>query len=238
MKTAKIGAIFLISVLALAGVGVGFAAWTDTITISGTVNTGDVDINVVGYSGTWVYKVYGCGAPSNEIIIDYEGLGLAYWEAYYSDCTVELISYSEAKQALDTDDEPIDDAIAIIYDNLFPCIDFKVDFLLHYDGSIPAKIKVANPVFTGDDAEFFNTLIWTLPDNPPENSYCYGEMWTSDVYGNKVDVIPDLEGYQLHYCDYILIVITLHLAQDNALMNMDASFTAAIEVIQWNEYNG
>ena len=43
MKSAKLGAMFLISVLALAGIGMGYAAWTDTITIDGTINTGNVD---------------------------------------------------------------------------------------------------------------------------------------------------------------------------------------------------
>ncbi len=40
MKTAKIGAIFLISVIALAGLGIGFAQVSDTLTLHGTVNTG------------------------------------------------------------------------------------------------------------------------------------------------------------------------------------------------------
>ena len=59
MKTAKIGAMFLISILALAGIGMGYAAWTDTITITGSVNTGSVEWAFTGYSGTWVWKVWG-----------------------------------------------------------------------------------------------------------------------------------------------------------------------------------
>ena len=43
MKTAKLGAIFLVSVLALAGTGVAYACWYETLTINGTVNTGNLD---------------------------------------------------------------------------------------------------------------------------------------------------------------------------------------------------
>jgi len=53
-------------------------------------------------------------------------------------------------------------------------------------------------------------------------------MWTSNAAGEKLVNIADLEGYQLHECNYIL--------QDNDLMNMGAIFTAGIEVVQWNEY--
>ena len=56
MKTAKLGAIFMISIMALAGIGAGYAAWTDVITIKGTVNTGTVDVVIEGLSGTEVYK--------------------------------------------------------------------------------------------------------------------------------------------------------------------------------------
>ena len=56
MRQAKIGAIFLMSVITLAGVGAGYAAWTDTVFINGYITTGSVDLNIVGYSGTWVWK--------------------------------------------------------------------------------------------------------------------------------------------------------------------------------------
>ena len=235
MKTAKLGAMFLISILALAGIGVGYAAWTDTLTITGTVNTGDVDINVVDYSGTWVYK----NLDTDLEVIDHDWVTNAIHDQTVDGvvvkCTREL-PYMLVAYAYSGQTDAVDDAITVTYGNLFPCIDFKVDYLFHYDGSIPSKIQVTDPEFTGANEVFFDNLIWTLPDGTGENSYCYGEMWVSDVYGSKYASIADLEGYQLHKCDYILLEITLHLAQDNNLMNMGASFTAEIEVVQWNEY--
>ena len=52
----KIGLLALAIVLALGALGIGYAAWTDTITINGTVNTGTVDINAIYFSGTDIYK--------------------------------------------------------------------------------------------------------------------------------------------------------------------------------------
>lgn len=41
---AKIGVIFLVSVMALAGASAGYALWSEDLTIDGTINTGTVDV--------------------------------------------------------------------------------------------------------------------------------------------------------------------------------------------------
>jgi hypothetical protein len=46
MKTSKYGTLFLISIMALAGVTAGYALWEETLTITGTVDTGDFDIEI------------------------------------------------------------------------------------------------------------------------------------------------------------------------------------------------
>jgi hypothetical protein len=46
MKTAKIGAIFLISVMALAGVSAGYALWFQDLTIKGEIHTGKFCIGI------------------------------------------------------------------------------------------------------------------------------------------------------------------------------------------------
>ena len=43
-KALPIGTIFMILVIALAFLGVGYALWSETLTISGTVSTGEVDV--------------------------------------------------------------------------------------------------------------------------------------------------------------------------------------------------
>jgi predicted ribosomally synthesized peptide with SipW-like signal peptide len=49
----KIGAMFVIAMLSLAGIGIAYAGWTDTIQITGTISTGSVDWDIIEYSGTW-----------------------------------------------------------------------------------------------------------------------------------------------------------------------------------------
>ena len=217
----KIGLLCLVLVFALGSLGIGYAAWTDTLYIDGTVNTGDVDIDIGKVSSTWVYKILG----THETVVVHDWGSVAPTPPADS----ELIASAVAEITSD-------DLVTVTLTNLFPSVDFKVDFLLHYDGSIPAKFVVDSdlpPAFTGDDAAFFNALCWSLPG--PAAGYCYGEMWVSDINGNKVASIPALDGYQLHNCDYILVVITLHLGQE-APMNASADFTYEFNVIQWNEY--
>ena len=50
MKTAKLGAMFLVSLMALAGIGASYSAWADTLTMNGTVNTGTVDVEFIAPS--------------------------------------------------------------------------------------------------------------------------------------------------------------------------------------------
>ena len=52
----KIGILALALVMAIGALGVGYAAWTDTIYINGTVNTGSVDLNVTELSSTEIWK--------------------------------------------------------------------------------------------------------------------------------------------------------------------------------------
>lgn len=241
MKSAKIGAIFLMSILALAGIGMGYAAWTDTITVEGTVNTGNVDLVVVDYSGTWVWKVYGGdNAPADEIFV-FHGFvdDIPNVHLMYPDCTVELIAEAYAEQAIGADG-PIDDAVTITYDNLFPCIDFTVDVLFHYEGSIPVKINYANFDTIFGDADYPDWLLdlWNIGAISIVAYRCDSTGYFDPADPEIVDI-----GTQLHFCDYVILYLTIHLPQywpdgtpTDDLMLRTGSFTAHIEVVQWNEY--
>jgi len=228
----RIGLLCLALVLALGALGVGYAMWSDTVTIEGTVDTGDVDVNVEKVSSTWVYK----NLETHDKVVVHEWGSVAPTPPPNS----ELIASAVAKIGVE------DDTVTVTCTNLFPSVDFKVDFLLHYDGSIPARFVVgsdAPPVFepVGPNvaadvalAEYLNRLFWSLPSDPGVG-YAYGEMWECDSTGAIVGNIPALEGYQLHEGDYILVVITFHLGED-APMNGSVRFTHELEVVQWNEY--
>lgn len=218
-------------VLALGLGGVAYAGWTDTVTIDGTVNTGDVDLVVVDYSGTYVWKI----SSGTEIFVESGWMGDIGDPANITDVVdafpndgeadTDPVGSATAAQAVDAAGVPIDDAITVTFDNMFPCVDFTADFLLHYAGSIPVKVDVLNlgwdAANTDADLLIYSTL--TI------------EYYESDVDGTKIGSPLALAAMQLHYCDYILVVITIHLDQveDNQLTN--GELTGTIGVKQWNE---
>ncbi len=81
MKTAKIGALFLVSVLALAGVTAGYALWSENLYIDGTVSTGDVDIEW-SLEAAWDSETEGKDVSSIEATIDGDTLYVSIYGAY------------------------------------------------------------------------------------------------------------------------------------------------------------
>jgi predicted ribosomally synthesized peptide with SipW-like signal peptide len=221
----KIGLLCLALVLALGALGIGYAAWTDTINISGSVNTGTVDINVVNWSNTWVWKVVDNASYPDEICIAHQ------WEtdpnndqapvgAITSNLWPDGIYHYEL--AIADSDYNGDDAVLVTFANLFPCIDFTADFLMHYEGTIPVKVNLAEISFSGaPELEQYVTFTW----------------YESDADGTYGRVIENgIGGIQMHYCDYVICAINIHLPQDNTLMNLSGTITGQVQVVQWNEF--
>jgi hypothetical protein len=214
----KIGLLSLALVLALGALGVGYAHWTDTICIEGTVNTGSVDINVEYYSGTDIYKD-----------LRTDGIVTVYW---VKDCAGNIVwsSGTPPEEGLlvawaAAEPGPADDTVVITYNNTFPCETLVADIIVHYTGSVPAMVTA--DIDTEDE--------W-LED-----------LWNAGyagAYGALVDMDPE-KGFefiepitelpiQMHYCDYAKVWLWLHLPQEDAYMNQTASFTANITACQWN----
>lgn len=214
-KNGKIGAIFLISVLALAGVGISYAGLTDTIHVYGTVNTATVEFEIIEYSGTWVYKVYGDAAyePADEVYVDYDGLTMDELIAMFPECTIKLIAFAEAREST------VDDYDVIIeFDNLFPCIDFIADIEFKV-GTLPVKVDYLQyGVLEGID--------WMQPLIES------GDIWAT-MYDQDGDII--VLGSQIHPGDVITIEVHIHLIQDNIYQGKTGSGYCDIGIIQWND---
>ncbi len=230
MKNAKIGTIFVISILALAGIGISYAGLTDTIFIYGTVSTGTVDLEIEEYSGTWVWKVYPHG-----IDITHDPT------VTYTENEGELVAYAKGR-AVQANDPPGYDAV-LEFHNLFPCIDFMADIVFHYKGSIPAKISTLDYDWSGDlidtdgdgtpDTDFIDVLMQMGIDTNGEFGLTYGFYKFNDVT-DKFD-IPIGLGDQLHFCDLIKLIVTIHLPQNNIYQNLAGTGYVKIEVLQWND---
>jgi hypothetical protein len=238
MKKNKIGAIMLVSVLALAGVGVSIAGFYDEIFVYGYVSTATVEMSIVAVSGTWVWKIWGwdvlpvdpvfpsCIAtfiPDEEILIvrGYEKPTDAMIEAWLvnTGAQYEYAAYAEAI------DYSYDDVKLIGMDfwQIFPCIDFCADVIIHYEGCIPAHLTIEDFYTTGDP-EIFDYMTFRFYHMYWDDGWYYGD-----------EILPIDWPVQVHYCDYIGIVVCIHLPQDNTLQNLWGYFEFWIHALQWND---
>jgi hypothetical protein len=231
MKTAKIGVIFLASALSLAGIGISYAAWTDTIYIQGTVNTGSFGWHFSEYSGTWVYKVP-VGVPGgdpegNEIAVRH----YTYQAGWNGPLMVNgwiPVAHARAYQG-------VDDHHAIVeFVNIFPCIVFEADVTIEYTGSVPGILNAIGFY----DLQTYPENYWPEPGTDEEliDQYTTITVAVYDETGALVyDGVPYV-GLQFHQGYTIHAVMTIHLPQDNTLMNLSGDFGVFAEIIQWNEY--
>jgi len=281
MKT-KLGTTFLVAIIALAGVGISYAGFTDEIYIYGEAETATVKWCILDYSSTEIYKVWGEGAPIDELyywhdynmedwtlpidpwVDDFAGLLGANWVAGQANVpNAEFVSGAYAQPCLMPADgtksapETCDHCVNVDLVNMFPCQDFIVDFVVHYQGSIPGKIMDFVVDTYGPDGtelpEFRNGMNWLeylwwlgmegnnvyeYPDDPMASSYgifIKGYLMELDDGEYVPTDIPIYPGYQLHYCDHIYIVIIFHIPQDNAFQGLHGWFDTTITVKQWNE---
>ena len=211
----KLGLLLMILVLALGTLGVGYSAWTDTITVAGTVNTGNVELTVKNYSGTWVYKT----EPHEiEVISGWVGqVQLPVVGDPYPMLVASAIAEAGGEDGAD---------VIMTFDNLFPGVVFCADFLVHYTGSVPAIVGAD----IASDSEWLNEL-WAM-GNTGEGGAWAVAYW-SDEFGREGALI---EGpVQMHYCDYVIIKLCIEIPQDNRLMGLTGSFSGTITAVNWNE---
>jgi hypothetical protein len=203
----KIGLLALAMVLVLGAMGVGFAKWSETIVISGTVTTGDVDVELVKVSGTWLLKLDDHGSE----VVHMDGM---------TGPGGNVISYAKVTETLD---EGL--TVRGEFDNLCPIPneDYVIDLLYHYTGSIPVRIDEIKAQFTPDAVANCARV----------------EVYLSDPDGSMEKLI-DAEGYQLHECMYILILIIIDGDALQTELNIqgieDGTFSYSMILEQWNEY--
>jgi len=220
----RLGLLFMVLVIALGGIGAAFAAWTDTITISGQVNTGSLDLVVDRLCGTEVYKD-----------LDTEELVYSHWysilpdptKIYYNDSISSpppahglLIAYVDVTQDLVND--PTGDTLQMTFHNLFPledCIyplgwgNWIGNCRISCTGTIPMHAKVT-------------TEVLGIPPAWVEISF--------DL-GGRVLTPAEFDGTQLHQYDTFEVWVMVFVPQEDAAMNQSGTISVEIEGIQWNE---
>jgi hypothetical protein len=231
----RIGVLALALLIALGALGTAYAAWTDTVYIGGTVNTGTLDIDIAGVSSTFVYKVP--GAPDTgfgpETVVNYVP------GAVDLDPPTDPGTTLIASAVTVADNTPDADTATMTFSGLFPDIDFVADLELEYLGTVPAKVQVAEIYATDDPGNKLESL-WALGkatkgQDPRYGAWIDGELSVND--GTDWTYIDDPLGLQLHKYDLVHVTLHVNLPEEEQFQNLvDLGFTGIVTVIQWNEY--
>jgi len=205
----KIGLIALALIMALGAMGVGYAMWSDSIAISGTVNTGNVNINVSEFSGTVVYKNI-----MDDLIVYLPFIGaLPTPPANNIQVAYAVAAAGDAE-----------DTVVVTFNNLFPIFNgvpsptntlpYKADFTITNAGSIPVKLVISAVKFEGDT--ILSNVIKVVDDNG-----------------------VSLEGVQLEPQGSIDGNISITIPEppnDGTWQGKKGAFSLTITGVQWNEY--
>jgi hypothetical protein len=193
--------------------------------------------------------------PANEwcYLRSYEATTAADVEAWFvsiglvQDVTFWRVAWAEA-----TAGGADNHVITVDFHNIFPCNDYVADFLYHYTGTIPAKLTagdlitsniVNGPHYTGEGYAGNNWLedLWLWHQANPTSPYgiWYTAFKVNVFTNNEKEVYHTTpigqitENYQVHFCDNIIIVIWMHLPQDNQFQGCSGEFSIDLGAIQW-----
>ena len=246
MKTAKLGAIFLISIMALAGIGAGYAMWTDTVTVHGSITTGTVIVGIYDVStddpgpnyndGGWLYP--DGSDPANQGTADpyvapgdnSDGKNIASHNSVTHGeyvCTKEIAGENIVFR----------DQITETIRNAYPWYLTGTTTWISNCGTIPVKLLSSNYLVTDGNVNILNYIViesWQLREYD-------GTTWTTGVSGDDViGLMGAIIGYQLEPCHTLEMYVAFNFIEENAdgvLMPQGDFVTFDIDITfaQWNE---
>lgn len=207
----KLGTLFIVSALALAGIGVSYAGLSDVLTIAGTVQTASVTFDIQEYSGTWVWKVFNApdtGYGPETVVTDDP-------EVTYNPSEGFLVAYAVAAAGV----EPTD--VQVTFNNIFPCIPFVADIEFTI-GTIPVKFTAVT-IQPNPGSEWMAPLIAS------------GDIFAKLYVVREGVQIPVVVGTQIHPGEIVIGEIHIHLPQLQEYQGVSGSGTATLEILQWND---
>jgi len=211
MKNKKIVALPLIVIAALATIGFAYALLSQTLTIQGTVTTGELDWEI--HSPTW----------NDEYGNDYNA---SYYPELGSTRLTKDIGSTNVT-LLDSDGDGDYDSLLVNLTNVYPWYYTHVAFKAHCTGNIP--IKIWKVVFKVNDQ--VKATIYSITDtqatvlldlnNDGKNDV---QIWWGDNFG-----------VQLHKCQSADMSFDITVLQE-CPKGTTLTFTIELMAIQWNEY--
>ena len=234
----KISALFLMMLMALGVTGIGAAYWNHSLQVTGTFTTGtfgvDWSLHCYGHNG---WKCMGIDEITGDEI----------WE--------EIATFDA------TYDNTVDPKmLTMTLTNGFPSLWWWIYFDIHCIGSVPAHLKNFDieasledvPVGSIEDLPWLQLGVWVLwpgeptpphPEYPddPEYLYAWAEEYLDGPYYTEEELFPLLEGYQMHYCDYIWFFMMFHLYEEDTVtpiisppQDSTLDFTITFDAVQFN----
>lgn len=206
----KIGLLCLALVLALGTLGVGYAMWSDEVTIEGTVDTGTLRL----------------------------GIFRAIVERLEQDKDVATVDLSFEGEILEKEfagfgTQMAYEKLVVALNNTFPCLTVDIAFYLASVGTIPLHITGINIT----DPSGGLTWVWEKPPSPSIGPY-YGYFYhTGDLEEEPVIevTIGGLRiGDQYHWCSWDKADLILHVEQP-AKQNHQYKFEVKVIGEQWAE---
>ena len=213
----KIGVICLALVLALGSLGVGYALWSDTLFLEGTVETGEVD---------WEFESFSILDPfdDNSTIGDWNIDPGFSGAAYQTSKSVGWIT-GVLVDGLDGDGD--NSTLNLTFHNMYPCYYNSINLYPICTGNVPihfTKATISN--------EYGFSYAWTAP-------YPYEEK-EFDITGDNVSDIEfqwgDSLGIQMHKGDSPPeISFKIHILQAAPQGFSNGKFSIKLEAVQYNE---
>jgi hypothetical protein len=237
----KFGLLSLALVLVLGSLGIGYAAWTDTIFINGTVGTGSVCIEWIKVSdyddcphGPPWYVGEGDGDPN----LDLYAVTNHSW-AWPLDPFCEYYAYDTDKNVACTEVQdlppPSHSMLVTIY-NAYPLYYQDMQVELRNCGDIPVIIYPPEDI----TFEALNFTFANYPWNPEGGTFdCYDdEEWNDgEIF---VQLVDGEEAIQLEPGEkkaFSFIIIVQQSAEQNRGNGSDPyQFLITVDAIQWNEF--
>ena len=216
-KVLPVGTLFMVLVLALAFLGVGYGLWSKLLLIDGTINTGVVDaIFFEAFTDDDDVENNELKDDGDDVVCPVGG-GSCDPKAFgpNPDRYTKDVGHCEAIVDLATD--PTGETLKVTVENGYPSYYCTVWFDILNNGTIPVKIQNLNVTPVGQ---------WT---NGVEVTVALSELACGDQI-DPGDLIPGGGATNLAQGD-----IHIHVEQA-AAQNGIYEFNAQLFLVQWNEY--
>jgi predicted ribosomally synthesized peptide with SipW-like signal peptide len=225
----KIGLLCLALVLAVGALGIGYAAWTDTITIGGSVTTGDVCIEFTcpfGPSGESedASPPYTAGEGASASSFDWNATveGSNFWlDPVRMDKNVAWVTSNC------TEVTPPRKAVTLTFHNVYPSYFSHIAFGIHNCGTIPVKLDHVTFTDANGNAQTLyddGYLVFDLSNNGTNDF----ELYWGDNFGDQIE---PCSGWSMDFWT--------HFMQDEGIdFSVPHTYTLTIEivVVQWDGY--